>query len=79
MKKVLQGSVIDTKMSQTAVVEVEAWKTHRLYKKRYRRTKRYLADNPDNQYQAGDKVTIAESRPISKLKHWRIIAKVEKK
>lgn len=56
----------------TAVVEVVTWKTHRIFKKRYKRTGRYLVHNPDNVIEVGSKVEIIPTRPISKRKFWRI-------
>lgn len=76
MKKVLNGKIVSTKMQRTAVVEVEIWKVHPLYGKRYRQKSRYLADNPEDQYQMGEKVQIEETAPMSKLKRWRIIKAV---
>lgn len=76
MGKTMIGTVVSTKMQRTAVVEVELWRKHRLYQKRYRQSRRFLVDNPDNAYQFGDRVEIVETRPLSKLKHWRIVRKV---
>lgn len=56
----------------TAVVEVKSWKTHRIFKKRYQRSSRYLVHNPDNEIAVGAKVEIIPTRPISKRKFWRI-------
>ncbi len=56
----------------TAVVEVTLWKTHRIFKKRYQKTGRYLVHNPENAITVGTKVEIVPTRPISKRKFWRI-------
>jgi len=56
----------------TAVVEVTVWKTHRIFKKRYKRTSRYLVHSPGNLIEVGTKVEIVPTRPISKRKFWRI-------
>jgi len=53
---------------------VEVLKEHPRYRKRYRIQHKYLADNPDNKYQAGDRVVIEECRPLSRRKRWRIIS-----
>lgn len=76
MKKYLRGKIISTKMQQSAVVEVEVWKTHPIYQKRYRRKSHYLADNPENKYQLGMIIEMEETAPISKNKHWRITKEV---
>lgn len=78
-KKQLKGVVVSNKMQKTAVVEVTRLKSHRLYKKKYRVTTRYMAHDEENQCQAGDKVTIVEASPVSKNKNWRILKKEIKK
>jgi small subunit ribosomal protein S17 len=76
-KKRLEGRVISNKMQKTVVVEVEALKTHSLYKKKYKVHKKYKAHvENEKEYQIGDKVIIEECRPISKEKKWRVIKKV---
>ena len=78
MNKRFIGKIISTKMQETAVVEVEMWKTHRIYKKRYRTSNKLKAHNPENKYTVGQEVTIQETRPLSKTKNF-IIIEVEKK
>jgi small subunit ribosomal protein S17 len=70
MKK-LTGVVVGTKMTKTAVVEVEKDKVHPLYKKRTRRRKKYHAHDEIGVRQ-GQRVVIQECRPISKTKRWKI-------
>lgn len=72
------GTIVSDKMQQTAVIEVALWKTHRIIKKRYQRHHRFMAENPDNQYKMGEMVEIAETSPLSRHKHWKIIGRVEK-
>lgn len=72
-KKNLKGIVVSAKMNNTAVVSVEIMKEHPRYRKRYRVNRRYMADNPNNHYQEGDRVVIVECRPLSRHKRWRII------
>lgn len=67
-KRQLSGIIVSTKMALTAVVEVTRLKEHPLYHKYYKTSKRYKAHNPENKFQTGDKVIIAETRPISKDK-----------
>lgn len=73
MAKVMIGKITSDKMTNTAVVEVEMWKTARIIGKRYRVKNHFLAHNADNQYKLGDAVKIEETRPLSKLKRWRIV------
>lgn len=64
------GTVVGNKMHQTVVVAVESVRRHRLYGKNVRNTRRFKAHDVANACQIGDQVIIAESRPISKEKHW---------
>lgn len=64
------GRVVSNKMQKTVVVAVESVRQHRLYGRNVRRTKKFKAHDEENRCQVGDVVVIAESRPISKEKHW---------
>lgn len=75
-KRILEGVVVSDKMQKTAVVAVTRIKTHKKYKKKILVTKRFKAENPENQYKIGDKVVIEETRPLSKEKKWKIVSKV---
>ncbi|WP_425379340.1 30S ribosomal protein S17 [Spiroplasma endosymbiont of Polydrusus pterygomalis] len=77
-RKVLQGRVISDKTEKTINVLVETYKNHPLYKKRVKYSKKYLAHDEQNQAHIGDKVSIMETRPLSKTKHFRLIEVVEK-
>ncbi len=77
--RIFKGVVVSDKMDKTVVVAVEIMKEHPRYKKRYRVTKRYKAHDERNQCKVGDKVTIAECRPISREKRWRILKKHDTK
>ena len=66
------GTVVSDKMDKTVVVAVEMLKRHRLYGRTMRRTKKYHAHDEENRCKLGDKVVIAESRPLSKTKRWRV-------
>lgn len=66
------GRVISDKMEKTVVVAVERQYRHPLYKKILRATRQYLAHNENNQAKAGDTVKIMETRPLSRLKRWRV-------
>lgn len=67
------GVVVSDKGDKTVVVQVERRFAHPLYGKGVARTKRYHAHDEENEYQVGDTVRITETRPISKLKRWRVV------
>jgi small subunit ribosomal protein S17 len=72
------GRVISNKMDKTITVMVERKVKHPLYGKYIRRSSKFHAHDEDNQCQEGDVVTIAECRPISKSKTWRLVEIVER-
>jgi small subunit ribosomal protein S17 len=72
-KRLLQGIVVSDKADKTVVVDVERRFTHPLLKKTVRRTKKYQAHDPENRFKVGDRVTIEESRPISRTKRWVVV------
>ncbi len=78
IKRQLIGTVVSDKMDKTAVVQVERLVKHPLYKKYIRRRNKFAAHDKDNSCNLGDKVLITESRPISKLKRWRVTDILEK-
>lgn len=68
------GIIISNKMEKTLTVKVVAYKNHPKYKKRYQVTKKFYAHCEDSsKFNEGDKVTIAETRPLSKLKRWKVV------
>jgi len=67
------GRVVSNKMNKTIVVVVETLKKHRIYKRTYKQTNRFQAHDEQNVCQIGDIVRIEESRPLSKMKHWRLV------
>ena len=71
-RKTRVGRVVSNKMDKTVVVVVETSKRHPLYKKIIRRMTRYKAHDENNKCGIGDTVTIAETRPISREKRWRV-------
>ena len=73
-KKRLTGKVLDSKMQNTAIVDIARRFSHPLYKKYITKTKKYYAHDPNNTCKAGDIVNIIESKPMSKLKRWRILS-----
>jgi len=72
-KRILQGTVVSDKSTQTVVVKVDRQVMHPLYKKYIGRSKKYHAHDEKNQFKAGDLVRIQECRPISKLKRWEVL------
>ena len=72
-RRQLVGRVASNKMNKTVVVEVERTVRHRLYGKVLRRVKKYKAHDEHNECQIGDQVRIAESRPLSREKRWRVV------
>lgn len=72
------GFVVGNKMDKTAVVLVSRLTKHRNYKKYVRSQAKYLAHDPRNRCQIGDRVKIIESMPISRRKRWQIIEIIEK-
>lgn len=66
------GVVVSSAMDKTIVVAVERMVQHRGYKRIVRRTTKFYAHDEKNQCGEGDKVTIVEGRPVSKLKRWRL-------
>lgn len=76
--RTLSGRVVSDKMNQTVSVAIERRVQHPVYGKYIRQTSKVLAHDETNQCRAGDKVTIAECRPISKSKSWRIVDVLER-
>jgi small subunit ribosomal protein S17 len=70
----LRGVVVSTKMAKTITVRVERLFRHAKYSKYIRRHKHYHAHDEDGLAQLGDEVEIEESRPLSKLKRWRLLS-----
>jgi len=68
-----EGVVISNKMDKTIVVAVVSLKRHRIYKRTNKQTKHFYAHDEKNSCQIGDQVRIEETRPLSKLKRWRLL------
>ncbi len=73
--RTLSGIIVSDKMNKTRVVLVERLKKHARYHKYYNVSKKLKAHDEKNEYKTGDKVTIKETRPLSKDKRWIIIKK----
>ena len=78
-RKNVVGTVVGTKMDKTAVVQIERLTVHPQYRKRIRKTSKFKVHDADNRAQVGDKVEIAECRPISRTKAWRLVRVLEEK
>ena len=77
-RKVLTGNVVSNKMDKTITVAIVNSVKHPLYGKIIKRTYKLHAHDDKNECQIGDKVKVMETRPLSKLKHFRLIEIVEK-
>lgn len=77
-RKVREGQVTSDGMDKTAVVTVITRKPHPRYKKTMARTTRLYVHDEENTLKVGDKVRVAETRPLSKLKRWRIVEILER-
>lgn len=75
-KRVLTGMIVSDKTDKTVVVKVERKVKHPLYGKIIRRSKKYHAHDEGNEYKAGETVRIEETKPMSKLKTWKVIERV---
>ena len=73
-KRILSGVVVSSNSNKTITVSVTRRIKHNLYKKIIRQTKKYHAHDEDNQFKIGDNVSIIESKPISKLKKWKVVS-----
>ena len=72
-RRQLVGNVIPSKMDKTVVVQVARRFPHSVYQKFVTRTKKYYAHDPQGKCSPGDIVRIEESKPLSKLKRWRVV------
>lgn len=77
-RKILNGRVVSNKNSKTIVVSVETYKKHPLYSKRFKTNKKYQAHDENNIANVGDVVMLAETKPYSKTKTFRLVKIVEK-
>lgn len=76
LRRRLVGTVVSNRMDKTALVLVERLTKHRTYNKYVKRRVKYMAHDPRNLCQIGDKVRIIESRPLSKRKRWHVIERI---
>ena len=78
LRKERIGTVTSTKMNKSIVVSVESREKHPMYGKFIKKTKKFMAHDEKNECGVGDTVRISETRPLSKLKRWRLVLVVEK-
>ncbi|MFM1746188.1 MAG: hypothetical protein RLZZ630_2125 [Bacteroidota bacterium] len=78
LRKERIGIVTSVKMDKSIVVSVEAREKHPMYGKFIKKTKKFMAHDEKNECGMGDTVKIMETRPMSKLKRWRLVEIVEK-
>jgi small subunit ribosomal protein S17 len=76
-KRVLTGTVVSDKTNKTVVVSVERRVKHPLYGKIIKRSKKYHAHDEANEFKAGETVRIEETAPISKLKTWKVLGRLD--
>ncbi|HPX52540.1 MAG TPA: 30S ribosomal protein S17 [Candidatus Paceibacterota bacterium] len=74
-KKKIDGVVVSDKMDKTVVVNAQRFVKHKKYGKYYKIDKKFKAHDENNEYKVGDKVTIEETRPISKDKNFKVLKK----
>ncbi|MBI2634268.1 30S ribosomal protein S17 [Candidatus Peregrinibacteria bacterium] len=73
--RIKKGIITGNKQQKTLVVTVHAYRNHPKYKKRFRISNKYHVDNPENKaFELGQEITIYETRPLSKLKRWTVVA-----
>ena len=78
LRKTRTGKVVSDKMDKTIVVAVEDHVKHPLYKKIVKRTYKLKAHDENNECKIGDTVKVMETRPLSKVKRWRLVEIMEK-
>jgi small subunit ribosomal protein S17 len=77
-RKVREGLVVSSKMDKTVVVAVTDRVRHRRYGKTVQRTRKFYAHDETNDAHEGDKVRLAETRPLSRTKRWRVVEILER-
>ena len=77
-RKVREGIVTSNAMDKTAIVTVTSRKPHRKYGKTVQQSTKLYTHDEDNDLKVGDRVRVAETRPLSKLKRWRVVEVLER-
>ena len=78
-RKVKVGTVVSEKMDKTIVVSTQWRQPHRLYKKNVRKWSRFMAHDENNECTLGDTVEIVETRPMSKVKRWKVARNIQQR
>ena len=78
LRKVRVGKVVSDKMDKSITVAIKRKEKHPIYGKFVNKTKKFVAHDETNSCQAGDTVRIAETRPLSKTKRWRLVEIIER-
>ena len=78
LRKTRTGRVVSNKMDKSITVSVNRQVKHPIYGEFITKTKKYMAHDENNDAKIGDLVTISETRPLSKLKKWRLLEIVER-
>jgi len=78
LRKVRVGRVVSNKMEKTITVSIERKVPHPVYKKYFKKTTKLMAHDEKNECRIGDIVKVMETRPLSKIKRWRLVEIVEK-
>jgi small subunit ribosomal protein S17 len=77
-RKIIIGQVVSSRMNKTIVVETKRQYSHRLYQRVIARSKKFYAHDENNTARVGDYVKLEETRPVSKLKRWRLVDVVQR-
>ena len=77
-KKIIQGKVVSNKPDKTVIIKVERQVSHPIYKKYYKKTKKFMAHDENNDCNVGDIIRIRECRPLSARKNWELVEIVER-
>ena len=77
-RKVYRGTVVSDKMDKTITIIVETKKTHPLYGKRVKYSKKFKAHDENNEARIGDRVEVMETRPLSATKRFRLVKVIDK-
>jgi small subunit ribosomal protein S17 len=77
-KRILQGKVVSSKADKTIVIKVVRQIAHPLYKKYFKRSKKFMAHDEQNSCNIGDTVKVRECRPLSAMKRWELIEIIER-
>jgi small subunit ribosomal protein S17 len=77
-RKVLVGRVVSDRMDKTVTISIERTFQHPMYKKIVKKTSKIWAHDAANECRTGDKVRVMSTRPLSKLKRWRVVEIIER-